>query len=294
MTSFGAVPATGGRVFVRIGAGPRVGLVTALTGASAAPRRASLAVVGGALRVGGTSWVSHVDRLPAWPHCTPDELESGVRRLLKGFSLLGVVVPRQRTRERVSVLGTAMGNSVVLKVASDPGPIGREAEALGQLSLRPIPSITTARLLEHGTITVGDVEVCAVAMQHVHGMQRPAWKAPLQLFGRHLTERLADLPRPAGTPADWTPQHGDLSPWNLRRTSRGLTLYDWEGCTWAPPETDRAYFESCVAAMKRGPAPSMSRASHRHLIDMIDHRAADAGSIDAPLRAVLDAAEVHD
>ena len=66
MTSFGAVPATGGRVFVRIGAGPRVGLVTALTGASAAPRRASLAVVGGALRVGGTSWVSHVDTLPAW------------------------------------------------------------------------------------------------------------------------------------------------------------------------------------------------------------------------------------
>ena len=294
MTAFGAVPATGGRVFVLAGAGPRVGSVTALTGASAAPRRLSLALVGGALRVGGARWVSQVDALPAWPYCTPEQLVTGVRELLKGFSLLGVVVPRQRARERVSVLGTAMGNTVVLKVAADQGPIEREAEALGRLSAMPIPSITTARLLEHGSFALGDVGAHAVAMQHVHGVQRPAWSASLQLFGRHLSERLGDLPRPEGTPDSWTPQHGDLSPWNLRRTSRGLTLYDWEGCTWAPPDTDRAYFESCVAAMKKGPVPSMSRASHRHLLAMIDHRAAEAGSIDAPLRAVLGAAEVHD
>jgi hypothetical protein len=294
MTSFGAVPATGGRVFVRVGAGPRVGSITALTGASAAPRRASLAVVGAALRVGGTSWASTTDALPAWPFCTADELVTGVRQVLKGFSLLGVVVPRQRTRERVSVLGTAMGNTVVLKVAAEAGPIDREAEALGRLSTLPIPSIATARLLEHGRVLLGDVAASAVAMEHVHGLQRPAWSAPLQLFGRHLSERLGDLPRPAGTPDDWTPQHGDLSPWNLRRTARGLALYDWEGCTWAPANTDRAYFESCVAAMKRGPAPSMSSASHQYLLDMIDQRAGEAGSIDAPLRAVLDAAEVRD
>ena len=293
MTTFGAVPVTGGRVFVRVGAGPRVGSITALTGASAAPRRISLAAVGAALRVAGTSWLSRVDALPAWPAADADELEAGIRELLKGFTLLGVVVPRQRTRERVSVLGRAMGNSVVLKLAADAGPIEREAEALGRLSALPIPSIATARLLEHGRFSVGGVEVNAVAMEHVHGLQRPAWSAPLQLFGRHLSERLGDLPRPQGTPPGWTPQHGDLSPWNLRQTSRGLTLYDWEGCTWAPPDTDRAYFESCVAAMNRGPAPSMSHASHEYLLDMIHRRSHEAGSIDAPLRAVLAAAEVR-
>ena len=53
---------------------------------------------------------------------------------------------------------------------------------------------TTARLLEHGATTVGDVEVCAVAMQHVHGLQRPAWKAPLQLFGhRHKSRPARDV-----------------------------------------------------------------------------------------------------
>ena len=294
MSSFGAVPATGGRVFVRVGAGPRVGSVMALTGASAASRRASLSVVGVGLRLAGTSWTRHVDQLPAWPYCTPDQLESGVRELLKGFSLLGVVVPRQRTRERVSVLGTAMGNTVVLKVAADAGPIQREADALGRLSEMPIPAIATARLLEHGRFSLGDVEANAVAMEHVHGLQRPAWSAPLQLFGRHLAERLSDLPRPADTPDGWAPQHGDLSPWNLRRTSRGLALYDWEGCTWAPPDTDRAYFESCVAAMNRGPAPSMSHASHQYLLAMIEHRTNEAGSIDAPLQTVLNSAEVHD
>ncbi len=38
--------------------------------------------------------------------------------------------------------------------------------------------------------------------------------------------------RPVGTPSRAVPTHGDLTPWNLRRTGRGLALFDWEAAGW--------------------------------------------------------------
>ena len=64
----------------------------------------------------------------------------------------------------------------------------------------------------------------------------------------------AVLDRPAGTPEHWRGAHGDLTPWNLRRSSTGTWLIDWEDACWAPPGTDRIYFAAVTAATRPGPA----------------------------------------
>lgn len=58
--------------------------------------------------------------------------------------------------------------------------------------------------------------------------------------------------RPADTPAHWRGAHGDLVPWNLRRSGRATWLIDWEDACWAPPGTDRVYLTAVVAAIRPG------------------------------------------
>ncbi|MEU3657473.1 phosphotransferase [Streptomyces sp. NPDC032161] len=73
---------------------------------------------------------------------------------------------------------------------------------------------------------------------------------PVHLGLRAVMDLCADIDdafgvpeRPAGVPADWTPMHGDLAHWNLRRYPTGdIHLLDWEGSDWAPPHADLARF----------------------------------------------------
>jgi hypothetical protein len=192
------------------------------------------------------------------------------------------------------VFGTACGTTVVAKVSLDSSSIEREVHVLDRLSRRPIPSVATARLLEHGDLKVGGVTAHAVVTEHLAGPQRPCWSAPpLVLFGRQLADRLDDLDRPVGTPGHWVPNHLDVSPWNLRRTERGLALFDWESCALAPPETDRAYFESCVAALGRGQAPTMTDETREYLLRLICARTTAGATLDQRLQAILGGAPCH-
>ena len=76
--------------------------------------------------------------------------------------------------------------------------------------------------------------------------QRPAIDERLGSFERDLAERLDTLPRPPGIAADAIAVHGDLAPWSLRRTGRGLALFDWEEAGWGAPGSDLAHYRhSC-------------------------------------------------
>jgi hypothetical protein len=81
----------------------------------------------------------------------------------------------------------------------------------------------------------------------------PVRRAPEGLIAEvaGLVERAVE--RPAGTPSHWHGGHGDLTPWNLRRSTTGTWLIDWEDAGWAPPGSDQVYFAAVVAALRRGP-----------------------------------------
>jgi hypothetical protein len=286
--SFVTVPGTAARVFVASRAGGHARAVFTLTGAAAPARVLEHAVLAAGMRAGGVRALPRTPALPVWPACDATTLEGSLRQVVRGFALLGAVAPRQPDRQRLLVFGTARGSTVVAKVSVDAPAVDREALVVDRLSQEPIPAIATARLLEHGHLDVAGTAAHAVVTEHVAGPQRPTWSAPpLALFARHLAERLGDLDRPVGTPAHWLPNHLDLSPWNLRRTQRGLALFDWEWSTFAPPETDRAYFETCVAAMGRGPVPQMSAECRDYLLQVVRARLDCRALLDQRLHAIL-------
>lgn len=293
MSGYVRVRFTSGRVYLDHQSGRSARATLDLCGATSPARVAELGAVRAAVAVVGTRPLSTVDELTVWPGVSKDELERAIRSVISGFRLLGVVAPRQIDRDRLMALGRASGTDIVVKLAGDATAVDREAAALSQLSRRPLPTIRTATLIGHGCATVRDQPVHLVASEHLGGArQRPAWQAPLGLLDRHLAERLSFLPQPFGTPVHWVPQHGDLSPWNLRRAARGLALFDWEASGWYPPGVDLGYFGACVAAMGKGPAPMVPDEAREHLIGFLTGRSSGGGSIDGAVVRILTARTV--
>lgn len=181
-----------------------------------------------------------------WPGIDCDDLTERLSGVLPGLRVLGAVTPRQAGRQRLSVLGRSAGTLVIIKIGVDgaespDGSLDAEAAALRLLTLNPLPGIATPRLVAVGTIEATDIDFIATTALAI-GKQRAAIDAPLRTFEADLALRLADLPRPSGTPADAVPVHGDLTPWNLRRTRRGLALFDWESTGWGPAGSDIATY----------------------------------------------------
>lgn len=86
------------------------------------------------------------------------------------------------------------------------------------------------------------------------GRHRMVVGAPVARVAEEIGAVLADLPRPAGTPAHWRPFHGDFVPWNLRTTRSGArALLDWESAGWAPPGADLALYGASARAVVRSP-----------------------------------------
>ena len=116
-----------------------------------------------------------------------------------------------------------------------------------------------------------------------------------------LTEQISELvesvvPRPAGTPTHWRGAHGDLTPWNLRRSHRGTWLIDWEDAGWAPPGADDVYFRATIATMGRQAAHPLALAdgqqeAARYWLDIVRSRpiAASETTLKARLETLLGA-----
>lgn len=188
----------------------------------------------------------------SWPAEDADELLALLRDPLPGLELVAAVLPRQPGRRRLSVLCRWRDDDVVLKLGTPHDGIDTEAAALDLLTRRPLPGIRTPRLIEAGTLNgsspepVAFVATSALAL----GRQRPAIDAPLRTFESDLAVRLDELPRRAGTPTHHVPVHGDLAPWNLRRTGRGLALFDWEAAGWGPPGSDLEFYRRACDSLR--------------------------------------------
>ncbi len=158
-------------------------------------------------------------------------------------------MPRQANRPRLSLVGRITGNLVVVKLGLPDDGLEREALVLDLLARDPLPSIATPERIDSGTLAFDALDVAFLATTALSARrQRPAIDEPLRTFESDLAVRLAELATPHRSTSthDLVPVHGDLTPWNLRRTPRGLVLFDWESAGWGEPGSDLAlYRRSC-------------------------------------------------
>lgn len=186
-----------------------------------------------------------------WPDLSHDALCTQLREALPGFRLLGSVTPRQHGRPRMSLLGRMAGNVVVVKLGADDERLDRERRALELLAVDPLPGIATPAPIAAGVFGESDQVVSylvttAVAIRR----QGPAIDVPLRTFESDLRSRLSGLPRPSDTADEFVPVHGDLTPWNLRRTSHGLALFDWEEAGWGASGSDLETYRAASTAVR--------------------------------------------
>lgn len=238
----------------RLALHPRSGrsgsVVRALAGASDWRRDLLDRFGSGLVLIAGTPALPAAPPL-TWPAMTWEELDDELATTLPGLHLIGAVCPRQAGRARLSLLGRMTGNLVVVKLGRADDGIAQERHALQLLAHNPLPGISTPDPVAAGTIRRGETMIeflvtSAIALKR----QRAAIDEPLRTFEHDLASRLAELPRPDGDHA-LVPVHGDLTPWNLRRTPRGLALFDWEAAGWGASGTDLANYRAASDAIRR-------------------------------------------
>ncbi len=285
-TDLRVVPATANRVRVNAAAGSAGAHVVGLTDATTTSRRLATSACTLLVRLGGAHLLPR--STPDWTSVPPPAVEAELRSLAPGFSMLGAVLPRQPERRHMMVFGRSLGTLVVAKLDADRAAIEHEATVLGMLERRPIPSLLTPRVLATGPLELGEVDAFAMVTAVVAHRSSPAFGEALPWLDRDLDDRLGSLERPDSVPDHWTPCHGDLAPWNLRRTPFGLALFDWEATGYAPAGFDRGHYQACNAALGRMPWPELGDEVADHLRSLIDTRSAsDLGPVDRAIRERL-------
>jgi hypothetical protein len=237
------------RFTMHAGAGRSARHIRALAGASDWRREALDRIGAAAVTAAGTRcWQSTAAW--SWPVCEPTALVEALQEHLPGVALLAVAGPRQPRRERLSLLARRSGHTPILKLGRPDGGIHTETEVLRLLTDDQLPGIATPRVLAAGVLDLaGPVGFHATEPLGLR-RQRPAIDEPLRTFEADMAERLRSLPVPAGTPIGAVPTHGDLTPWNLRRTGRGLALFDWESAGWRLPGSDLATYRRTSAELR--------------------------------------------
>jgi len=191
-----------------------------------------------------------------WPAADPTMIEAALGDRMHGVTIVAAATPRQPGRARLSLLGRVGNQDVVVKLGHPDDGIEMETAALELLMSDPLPGILTPTVIAVGRLA-DDITFLATDALGLD-RQRPSIGEPLHNFERHLTERLASLPRPVGTSNDAVPVHGDLAPWNLRKTGRGLALFDWEAAGWGAPGSDLEFYRrSCDQLLTASPGRSI-------------------------------------
>lgn len=242
------------RYTLAVDGGRRAARVRSLGGSSDWRRDLLDRVGAGLVRVGGTRLMPNAPAPWPWPSVSPDAL--GPTLGLDDLTVIGAAAPRQPGRQRLSVLAGRPGASepieLVVKLGRPGDGLVDEARALRLLTDRPLPGIATPQVVADGTCSTDADGTIAFLVTTPLGLgrQRPAVGEALPNFERDLGERLASLPRPAGVADDAVPVHGDLAPWNLRRTDRGLALFDWEAAGWGSPGSDLAHYRAACDLLR--------------------------------------------
>ena len=194
-----------------------------------------------ALPGGAVSWV------PAVPAAAWSALESRWRASLGPWDACAVLGRAQSDREGAALLLLADGMpSAFVKLRRDGEAVTRERaalEAVGRASPRNFGAPTVMDAGEEG----GWTWLATSALPpRLHRM--PA-RPPVETIAAEIDSALSPLPRPAGTPAEWRPMHGDFTPWNLRSLDGALWLLDWEEAGWGPPGADRVLYRAAEATL---------------------------------------------
>jgi hypothetical protein len=183
------------------------------------------------------------------------ELLERWRRELGPFGSIAVYqrLQAQRTGLALLLIGERRPLAFLkLQHGERPG-LDTEALALRQLEVYRPRSFRAPALL--GRDSLGEWRYLAMTPLPAR-LHRPPRDPPLHEITREISDALGALPRGVSTPAHWTPMHGDLTPWNVRRfPSHGLAVVDWEDADWGPPDADHALYRASAAALRRRRAP---------------------------------------
>jgi hypothetical protein len=255
-------PAGAGRVL--LAAAPpdaaRAGL--ALLGPTRATARVAVFGLDLFLRVGGAHLLPH--RPVSAAELAPDDLWPAV--LDAACSVHGrpdaVAVYRrvQASRPGGAVLLIGPGpQRAFLKVHRDAPALRREEAVLRALSGADLRSCSVARPLASGEVDGWGWMLTSALPRALH---QPDFGFDVVLFAAEIARTLRAV---LGSPAEpgWVPMHGDLAPWNVRRSRRGSPSFvlDWESAAWAPSGADAVYYRATAAvARHRRPAPGVASA----------------------------------
>jgi hypothetical protein len=291
MTTARPLPGFGGRLLA-LDDGRDAAVLGVLTASSRRSRAALQNVTTRAIGLAGTRGLRRVEvprdrifglEVPA--------LTAAIAQVTPGAHIVGLSLPRQGGRRRVIALCRTDGAVVVAKIDADPSLVEHEARILEVLGGRTLPAVITPRLVGSGRADTPDGEVAIVVQTAV--TTRP--HSPVTTFDVDrlcdtIAEALESVLGPPPQPG-WVPNHGDLAPWNLRRTDRGVALVDWETAAHAPLGTDAAYFAACATFLTSAAMPSIRLEARTHLLAMLDERSdAEDLALTTGLRDALHAA----
>jgi hypothetical protein len=178
-----------------------------------------------------------------------DQLRASIGREPDGYAIYER--PQRERAGGLTMLACAGRASLLVRARTDAAELAIERRVSAAYAAHPATAFRVPRLAGAGELDGWHWVAYETIATRPHA---PVRRAPGRLFDDvgELVE--AALDRPAGTPEHWRGAHGDLTPWNLRRSGTGTWLIDWEDAGWAPPGSDRVYFAAVTAATGGGPA----------------------------------------
>jgi len=192
-------------------------------------------------------------------------------------ALSSVALYRRRDAVRSGATFIATGphtDPILIKVRSTRGRLVQEQEILEKLAMLTPLSFSVPKAIGSGQLSDGrawSAQEMVFTAPHF-----PCTKLKSQLLTDLSKALQLALPTPPADHPDWTPAHGDLTPWNLRRDHRGrIWLFDWEDAGYAPAGADGVYFHAALGLVRpHRPMPSSSNTAAQFWIERVRDRLA--------------------
>jgi hypothetical protein len=176
------------------------------------------------------------------------QLQAAIGRAPDGFA--SYESPQREPTTGLTLLACAGPDSLLVRVRPTTTELALERDLSEHAANHPARTFRVPRVAGSGAVDGWHwIGYHAIATRP----HAPVRRAPAALYDEISTLVEAVATRPRGTPDHWRGAHGDLTPWNLRRSNTGTWLIDWEDARWAPPGTDEVYFAAIIAATRPGP-----------------------------------------
>lgn len=192
---------------------------------------------------------------------------------------------RRDPRSGSTCIARGRSQTLLIKIRERSEPLELEQDLLSAVQEFRPRTFAAPRPVGFGRL--GDGRCWSAQEMVFTAPHRPCRQLPSG-FEEELTAVLSAHPGLASHDhPDWSPAHGDLSPWNLRVDHRGrLWLYDWEDAAPAPTGADRAYFEAALGVIGRHDMRPVNPDGAAYWADRVRQRLADGHP--AENRIVLD------